>query len=367
MLATPAWYPYLKDASDLAAAAAPLLGAFLILLKAYFSWREYRDRSRALKSVDGQEALEGVSSGLARLSSASGRVLWGVAAVLGLTALAALLWSGSAKAAPVPAGRVPAMGRVRRSEDDAGDDGEAKAPPAPVGEPLALQLARAEVGTREWAGKRNNPRVMDYYTDAGHPEIRSDEVSWCAAFVCAMLERSGISSPKTLAARGFLTWGREVAKPYPGCVVVFWRGSPKSWQGHVGFWVGETDTHVLCLGGNQSDGVNVARFKKSQVLGYREQRPIVTSGTVKGAAIAAGSGTGAAALVGAEVAVETAAAPAADPVAAEAPGLLQQIGETLGPLAPYSRYAALFCALLAVAGGLWALKHRLQIRKETGR
>ena len=102
----------------------------------------------------------------------------------------------------------------------------------------------------------------------------------------AMLERAGYASAKTLAARDFLDWGRPVEKPYPGCVAVFWRESPKSWQGHVGFYAGQTETHILCLGGNQSDGVSITRMPRSRVLGFREPRPLATSGTVKGAVLA---------------------------------------------------------------------------------
>jgi lysozyme family protein len=53
-----------------------------------------------------------------------------------------------------------------------------------------------------------------------------------------------------------------------GTVVVFRRGSNPA-LGHVGFAVGETATHVMVLGGNQSDAVTVAPMAKVDLLAQR--------------------------------------------------------------------------------------------------
>lgn len=65
-------------------------------------------------------------------------------------------------------------------------------------------------------------------------------------------------------ARHWATFGRE-AMGY-GAVGVFSRG-PTS--GHVGFLVGEDDTCLHVLGGNQSDGINVTRVEKWRLLAAR--------------------------------------------------------------------------------------------------
>jgi uncharacterized protein (TIGR02594 family) len=160
-------------------------------------------------------------------------------------------------------------------------------------EPKWLALARAELGVKEGAGTKNNPRVLKYYADAGHPEIAHDDIAWCAAFVGAMLERSGVPSSKGLAARGYLTWGKEVTKPYPGCVAVFKRGT--GWQGHVGFYVGEGEKGIKLLGGNQGDAVSVITMKKTDLLGYCEPVTIANSRTMRAGGAAIGL-TGAVAL-----------------------------------------------------------------------
>ena len=57
--------------------------------------------------------------------------------------------------------------------------------------------------------------------------------------------------------------------PRVGAIAVFWRGRPDSWTGHVGFVVGETASHIVLLGGNQSNAVNVMKIKRKRFLGAR--------------------------------------------------------------------------------------------------
>jgi uncharacterized protein (TIGR02594 family) len=154
---------------------------------------------------------------------------------------------------------------------------------ASAGEPKWLKLARGEIGQAEIAGPANNPVILSYYAKAGFAGINDETVPWCAGFANAMLESAGTPGSKSLAAREFLNWGKPVSKPYPGCVTVLWRGSPQSWQGHVGFYVGETATHVQLLGGNQGNKVSIASYPKNQVLGFREPVKPSNSRTLKSA------------------------------------------------------------------------------------
>jgi uncharacterized protein (TIGR02594 family) len=132
-----------------------------------------------------------------------------------------------------------------------------------------------EHGQTEIAGSAHNPRIIAMFEQIGHPDL-GDETAWCAAFVGACLERSGISSTRSLLARSYLGWGAASTPPAIGSIVVLPRGNDPT-QGHVGFLVGMTDDHVHLLGGNQSNAVNVARFDRNLALAYRE--PAV-SGTV---------------------------------------------------------------------------------------
>ena len=173
-----------------------------------------------------------------------------------------------------------------------------------------MPIARGELGTREVAGAGSNPDVVEYYAEAGHPEIQNDEPAWCSAFVGAMLTRAGYPNTGSLAARSYLQYGRKLDAPEPGCIVVFWRGSPTSWQGHVAFFVAESVGRVRVLGGNQSNAVTEAEYPKSQVLGYRWPQKasvqdlraagsteVEAAGALQKVAIGGGAGAGVAEVV----------------------------------------------------------------------
>ena len=133
----------------------------------------------------------------------------------------------------------------------------------------AYDLAKAEVGTVEWA-KGDNPKVVAYFKDSGNPGVMDDETAWCAAFVGAMLRRAGVKSTGALNARSYLDWGTPVDRKnaQPGDVVIFKRGN-SSWQGHVAFFVKDRGALIDVLGGNQSNAVNVKGYQSAALLGIR--------------------------------------------------------------------------------------------------
>jgi uncharacterized protein (TIGR02594 family) len=131
-----------------------------------------------------------------------------------------------------------------------------------------LKEAWRALGETERAGTRENPRIVAFFRDVGHPDVVRDEVAWCAAYVGACLERSGISSTRSLLARSYLKWGTALTEPRIGAIAVLSRGSDAG-KGHVGFWLGETDDSVVLLGGNQKNAVSVARYPKGRLLALR--------------------------------------------------------------------------------------------------
>lgn len=140
----------------------------------------------------------------------------------------------------------------------------------PHAQPAWLSAAWAEYGQAERKGARaHNPRVVALYRDAGFSQIDNDEVAWCAAFVGACLQRSGISPTRSLMARSYSRWGQGLGQsPAVGCIAVLSRGSDPA-LGHVGFVVGQTADTLFLLGGNQSDAVTVAAYPKSRLVALR--------------------------------------------------------------------------------------------------
>ena len=132
--------------------------------------------------------------------------------------------------------------------------------------PTWIVQAERFIGLKEVSGPENNPEILQWWKDIKRGGIQQDSVPWCAAFVGAMLERSGIKSTRFEGAKSYLDFGLELTAPIYGCIVVFLR----SGGGHVGFVVGEDDKgRLMVLGGNQSDAVNVAPFDRARVAGYR--------------------------------------------------------------------------------------------------
>lgn len=155
---------------------------------------------------------------------------------------------------------------------DAYLEGIAPGTPAPVtpsGSTPWMRQANRWLGLREIAGSKHHPQILSWW-EATKQSYRDDETSWCAAFVGGCLEECGIPSTRSAAARSYEKYGDAVTSPTYGAITVFWRGSKAGWQGHVAFLVGVTPAgDLLCLGGNQSDAVTVAKFSRDRLLGFR--------------------------------------------------------------------------------------------------
>ena len=117
-------------------------------------------------------------------------------------------------------------------------------------------------------GELITPDIMSLYREVGHPGIAHDETPWCAAFLGACLERAGQRSTRSLMARSYSHWGVRLKQPRLGAIIVLSRGADPVF-GHVGFWVGETESKLFLLGGNQTDSVSVASFDKRRLIDVR--------------------------------------------------------------------------------------------------
>lgn len=133
-----------------------------------------------------------------------------------------------------------------------------------------IARARSYLGLREVPGPKHSPIIVRWLEKLKAP-FRDDETAWCGSFVGGVLEESGLGSVKNpWGARQWLNFGKKLDKPAYGCIVVFWRGKPSGWSGHVGFVVGKDQRgNLMVLGGNQGDAVSIAPFSMTRVLGYR--------------------------------------------------------------------------------------------------
>jgi len=146
--------------------------------------------------------------------------------------------------------------------------------------PSWLMVAYQEFqrGVKEIPGIDHEPRILLYHGATSY-KATSDEVPWCAAFVCWCLEHGNVQSTNSAAARSYLGWGVGVSRSHPplGGIVVLKRGGPGQpgpevldAQGHVGFCMGlGAPGEILLLGGNQGDRVSLQTYPENRVLGVR--------------------------------------------------------------------------------------------------
>jgi len=138
----------------------------------------------------------------------------------------------------------------------------------------AYSIAKSKLGLREIAGEVHNDEIVAMFATVGHSWVKDDETAWCAAFVGWALELSGGKSTRKLNARSYLAWGEpvDIDDAREGDIVVFSRGDPKGWQGHVAFFVRREGGSVYVLGGNQGNAVSIRPYTETKLLGVRRSK-----------------------------------------------------------------------------------------------
>lgn len=120
--------------------------------------------------------------------------------------------------------------------------------------PSWYDAAVKEIGTREQSN--NAGPAIQRYINLAHCGSIGDP--WCAIFMNAMLESTGVRGTRSPSSQSFRHDPNFVLLKGParGAIAVYWRISHSSGLGHVGMYDGE-DSHgfINTLGGNESDMV----------------------------------------------------------------------------------------------------------------
>ena len=137
-------------------------------------------------------------------------------------------------------------------------------------EPNWLAYARTLVGVREIPGAKHSATIMGWIKSLGAKRlgisVTNDETPWCGTFCAHVMDHVGIAPPPiAVRASAWSAWGRGLLNPRPGCILTFTRQG----GGHVGLYVGEDDTHLHVLGGNQGNAVSVTRIAKDRLSAMR--------------------------------------------------------------------------------------------------
>lgn len=133
-----------------------------------------------------------------------------------------------------------------------------------------FEEAKHLVGTKEVLGPKSNPTILDWATSLDI-HYAGDDIPWCGLFVAHCIGSTlpqEVLPSNPLGARQWERFG-DSSTPRTGAIMVFWRESPSSGKGHVGFYVGEDETAYQILGGNQTDSVCLTWLDKKRLVAAR--------------------------------------------------------------------------------------------------
>lgn len=133
--------------------------------------------------------------------------------------------------------------------------------------PPWLLTAQSHLGVKEVPGPKHSSVILKWLRDL-KAWWSEDETPWCGTFVAHCIKEAGLPIPKLwFRAKEWENYGSNLRRERlsPGAILVFLRQG----GGHVGFYMGEDDTHYHVLGGNQSNGVNVMRLAKDRLYASR--------------------------------------------------------------------------------------------------
>lgn len=126
-----------------------------------------------------------------------------------------------------------------------------------------LKTAEAEIGQTETAGSAANPRILEYFAAAKFwgTDDSGGKNAWCGCFVAWVMKQHGFEPVKNaFRAKEWVNFGKTIPSPVSGAIGI----KSRSGGGHVAFVVGQSadGSYLYMLGGNQSNSVQVSRYKK---------------------------------------------------------------------------------------------------------
>ncbi len=128
-------------------------------------------------------------------------------------------------------------------------------------EPPWVTIGLKDIGFHEID---DNQGIEKFIAQAGCGKLGDP---WCAIWANAKLEESKIRGTRSASSQSFTHDENFVPLKVPalGAITVYTRGHG---LGHVGFYLGETNTRILTLGGNESDAVRRQFEPKAKFVGY---------------------------------------------------------------------------------------------------
>lgn len=126
-----------------------------------------------------------------------------------------------------------------------------------------MKTAAAEIGQTEVAGAKANPRILEYFTAAKFwgKDDSGGANAWCGCFVAWVMKQHGYEPvSNAYRAKEWINFGKQIKSPITGAIGI----KSRQGGGHVAFVVGQSadGNYLYMLGGNQSNSVQISRYKK---------------------------------------------------------------------------------------------------------
>lgn len=140
----------------------------------------------------------------------------------------------------------------------------------PPNSPPWLIIAYTYQGQREIKGPQTAPFITKFLQKL-KAWWKDDETPWCGTFIAGCLEECNEKYHTSLRwpqfwmrALAYKDYGTRLRPDQYRSGAICSKG--RAGGGHVFFYVGEDDTHILGLGGNTSDSVKEAWYLKDEIL-----------------------------------------------------------------------------------------------------
>ena len=136
--------------------------------------------------------------------------------------------------------------------------------PSSANKALWMKTAYEELGEKEVAGKKANPKILQYFKSSKFwgTDDSGGANAWCASFISWVMKQHGYQPPpNAFRAKSWSGFGKTVTLPTYGSIGI----KSRKGGGHVAFVVGKSsDAKTLyMLGGNQDDEVNIRSYDKN--------------------------------------------------------------------------------------------------------
>jgi len=127
-----------------------------------------------------------------------------------------------------------------------------------------MTTAYKEIGQSEVAGKKANPKILEYFKASKFwgADDSGGSNAWCASFVAWVMKENGYAEVEnSFRAKSWSNFGKKTSDPIYGAIGIKTRRG----GGHVAFVVGQSPDgrYLFMLGGNQGDMVQIKKYPLS--------------------------------------------------------------------------------------------------------